>query len=361
MKLLIQPDDGVASLLKAISHAKQCIEIVVFRFDQREIEHALAAAVTRGVSVHALIANTNKSGEENLRRLETRFLGQGITVARTADDLVRHHGKMMIIDRRELWLLAFNFTHQDIDRSRSFGLVTTSRDLVREAERLFEADAKRLPYEAGSDRFIVSPANARKELAAFLRRARKQLLIYDPEVSDPTMIGILEERAKAGVEIRIIGKFIRRSSRIQVRKPVLRLHARTILRDGQAAFIGSQSLRELELDSRREVGLIFRDAKIIKRMSDVFLEDWERKELAEVAPVDEPLTAAKVAKRVAKAVAEELPPVAPAVNQAVREAGGSRIDAQEVESIVKDAVREAVREAVQDVVGEVVQHNGGGR
>ena len=182
--------------IKAISRAKSSIEIVIFRFDQREVERALAAAVSRGVSVHALIAHTNRAGEENLRKLEMRLLGSGITVARTADDLVRYHGKMMLIDRRELFLLAFNLTHQDIDRSRSFGLITRSRDLVREAGRLFEADVKRHPYESGSDQFIVSPVNARKRLGAFLKGARKRLLIYDPEVSDPAMIAILEERAQ---------------------------------------------------------------------------------------------------------------------------------------------------------------------
>src|SRR5215468_4890854 len=206
MKLLIQPEDGVSPIVKAISHAKERVEIVIFRFDEGVVERALAAAVSRGVAVHALIAHTNRAGEESLRKLEMRLLAHGITVARTADDLVRYHGKMMLIDRRDLYLLAFNLTRQDIDRSRSFGIITRSRDLVREAQRLFEADVKRHPYESQSDKLIVSPVNARHRLSAYLKGAKKRLLIYDPEVSDPTMIRILEERVKAGVDVRIIGK-----------------------------------------------------------------------------------------------------------------------------------------------------------
>jgi hypothetical protein len=38
-----------------------------------------------------------------------------------------------------------------------------------------------------------------------------------------------------------------------------RLHVRAMVRDGRRAFIGSQSLRRLELDERREIGLIIRD------------------------------------------------------------------------------------------------------
>ena len=74
MKLIVQPADGAAPLLKAIRRAKKSIEIVIFRFDQTEIEHALEDAAQRGVFVHALIAFTNRGGEKNLRKLEMRFL-----------------------------------------------------------------------------------------------------------------------------------------------------------------------------------------------------------------------------------------------------------------------------------------------
>ena len=118
MKLLIQPGDGVAPLVEAINGAKSRVEIAIFRFDRNEIEKALANAAARGVFVHALIAYTNRGGERNLRKLEMRLLEAGITVARTADDLIRYHDKYLIIDRRELFLLSFNFTYLDIDHSR---------------------------------------------------------------------------------------------------------------------------------------------------------------------------------------------------------------------------------------------------
>jgi phosphatidylserine/phosphatidylglycerophosphate/cardiolipin synthase-like enzyme len=41
VKLLIQPEDGVAPLVAAIRKAKKSIHIVVFRFDRAEIETAL--------------------------------------------------------------------------------------------------------------------------------------------------------------------------------------------------------------------------------------------------------------------------------------------------------------------------------
>src|SRR5258705_2594305 len=106
---------------------------MIFRFDRREIETALVAAATRGVAVHALIAYTNRGGEKNLRKLEMRLLDAGITVSRTSDDLARYHGKMMIIDHRVLHVFAYNFTYLDIERSRSFGIITRDKKLVHEA------------------------------------------------------------------------------------------------------------------------------------------------------------------------------------------------------------------------------------
>ena len=52
-----------------------------------------------------------------------------------------------------------------------------------------------------------------------------------------------------------------------------------MIRDGDTVFVGSQSLRALELDARREVGLIARDPKVVKRMQEVFEEDWAKTDL----------------------------------------------------------------------------------
>ena len=206
MRLIIEPDDGVSPLLSAIKSAKESIDLAIFRFDQPDLGKALKAAVARGVKVTALVASVNHGGEKSLRKLEMRFLEAGITVARSASELTRYHDKVIIVDRRTLYVLSFNFTHLDIDRSRGFGIVTHNSKWVAEAVKLLDADSKRATYCCGLDTFVVSPVNARKVLGNFLKRAHKQLLIYDPKISDKQMIRILEDRAKAGVEIRVIGE-----------------------------------------------------------------------------------------------------------------------------------------------------------
>ena len=198
LKLLIQPGDGVERLLKGIKKAKKSIEIVIFRFDRDEITRELVDAVEPGVFVHALIAFTNRGGEENLRKLEMRLLERGITVARTAGDLVRYHGKMMVVDRKELYVLAFNLTHLDIDHSRSFGIITRNTKLVKEAGRLFDADTKRQEFTPEHAKFVVSPANSRSVLSAYIKSAKKELLIYDPKVSDRNSVASARRAPEGG-------------------------------------------------------------------------------------------------------------------------------------------------------------------
>jgi len=362
LKLLVQPGDGVGPIVKAIKKATKSVQIVIFRFDRLEVEKALEDAVKRGVSVDSLIAFTNRGGEKNLRRLELRFLERGVTVARTADDLVRYHGKMMIVDGKELHLLAFNYTQVDTERSRSFGLITRDKQLIKAAEELFDCDCKRRPFKPKSSRFLVSPSNAREELARFIKGARKELLIYDVKISDREMIKLLEERARDGVDIRVIGKMARHSSQISIRQLAeLRLHTRTFVRDRKDAFIGSQSLRELELDERREIGAIFRGKRVIDRIIDVFEGDWKAGVVATGDDADDVVKppAAKVAKKVAKAVSKILPPVAPVVEEVVRDVlkpgNGVPIGPDEIEETVKTAVKQAVKQVVRESVEDVIE------
>jgi cardiolipin synthase A/B len=368
VKLIIQPADGVAPLLAAIKRARKSVEIAIFRLDRKDIERALVAAAARGVRVTALIAFHNRGGEKRLRQLELQCLAAGITVARTADDLIRYHGKYILIDRRVLYVLSFNFTALDIDHSRGFGVLTSRPDCLQEAANLFTADCGRTPYAPKVEKFVVSPANARRVLGTFLKRAKKQLLIYDPNISDREMLGILHERARAGVEVKVIGQVAGRPA-FEVKKLAgMRLHTRTIIRDRSEAFVGSQSLRPAELDSRREVGLLVRAPRAVKQLLDTFELDWNRVKAAsaplpaavEETPPDSPrpeVPPPASAKDVAKAIGvftHELESLATTVKAAVREAvvkaGDDVLHDKDVKDTMKQVVKQAVKEAVKDAV-----------
>jgi cardiolipin synthase A/B len=273
MKLIVEPDEGLAPVLTAIKQAAKSIDVLIFRLDRIELAKALEAAVARGVRVRTLTAHTNRGGSKFLRKLELELLEGGVTVSRTANDLVRYHGKMMIIDGRILHVYGFNFTALDI-KSRSFGIITKNPKLVREAQKLFEADFERQPYKSGAERLIVSPENSRERLAAFIKATRRQLLIYDPQVTDDAMLRIISGLINNDVDVRIIGRVEAKWNVKSEKFPGKRLHIRAMIRDGRRAFVGSQSLRRLELEKRREIGVIITDENVVRQLQEVFESDW---------------------------------------------------------------------------------------
>jgi cardiolipin synthase len=281
MELIIQPKDGLTPLVSAIKKATKEIDITIFRFDLKELQRALESAVTRGVKVHALIAHTSGGGAKRLRKLELELLEKGVTVSRTDDDLLRYHNKMVLIDRDTFYALGFNFMRLDIEKSRSMGVATKNKTIVSEAIRLFDADSTRQPYTAGHDSLLVSPENARTGLAKFIKGARKELLIYEMKISDRAMIKLLQDRVKAGVDVRIIGKVSKKGEGLTVEKmPGMRLHVRAMLRDQKDLFLGSMSLRALELDKRREVGVIVKERAAAKQFKELFEDDWSKTDTA---------------------------------------------------------------------------------
>jgi len=280
MQLITQPEDGIDPIVEAIDRAKKTIDIVIFRFDLNAVENALTTAVGRGVAVRALIAHTNRGGESKLRKLESHLLKVGVTLSRTADDMVRYHGKLLLVDSRRAYVLGFNYTRQDIEKSRSFGLMTRNPKIVRDVMRVVDADHNRTTPAIVSSRVVVSPENARERLAAFITGAKKELLIYDTGLTDDKMIALLKARGEAGVKIRVLGRVEKKwidELPWRVRSfSTMKLHVRSIIRDRKAAFVGSQSLRKLELDHRREVGLITKEVRTVRRMAALFDADWKK-------------------------------------------------------------------------------------
>jgi hypothetical protein len=284
-----------------------------------------------------------------------------------------------LIDRRVLYVLSFNFTHLDIDHSRGFGVATTSPAWVREASRLFRADCTRSEFKPSVETFVISPTNSRKALSAFLKRAKTQLLIYDPKISDKEMLRVLQDRAKAGVEIRVIGKVARGHKFDSKGLANHRLHTRTIIRDRSQAFIGSQSLRTSELDLRRELGLILKDKGVIKKLLDTFESDWISAEMTKgrasaIEPRDSyqtTITEEKKAEQIqqeqtekqtaiaVKTLKHELNPLAISVKRAVRKAVAKAGEDVLQDKGVKDTMKKVVKKVVKVAVKDAVEESGG--
>ena len=170
MKLLVQPDAGIEPWLRAIKSARKAIDILIFRLDRADLVDALRARPGHAGSTCARDRPHESRRGEEPQEAGDAMLDAGLTVTRTAGELLRYHGKMMVIDQRVLHLYGFNFTSLDFNRSRSFGVTTRNHGLVREALKLFEADSAR---QADTARKPADSSSARKTHASGCRSSSR--------------------------------------------------------------------------------------------------------------------------------------------------------------------------------------------
>jgi phosphatidylserine/phosphatidylglycerophosphate/cardiolipin synthase-like enzyme len=207
----------------------------------------------------------------------------------------------------------------------------------------------------------VSPVNARKRLTEFIAGAKKRLLIYEMKISDPDFLKLLNKKISDGVEVRILSRVSAKGGAIPVRRLPTRLHLRAILRDGKDAFVGSQSLRTLELEARREIGAIVGDKNVVKRMDEIFDQDWKRSEpVLEQDAITSSLNvpAKKVARQVARQIALK-PMVEKMLDKVIESRDDVTIEPEEVAQTVQEVFQQEVRGAVVDALKEVVLQSAG--
>ena len=99
------------------------------------------------------------------------------------------------------------------------------------------------------------------------------------KVQDQQAIGLLLRKASLGCNIKIISEDTSYDEVVpnyHVRKLArFKLHAKCVVVDGSRFFIGSQNIRPVSLDRRREVGLIAEDEAMARKIERVFDEDWD--------------------------------------------------------------------------------------
>lgn len=138
----------------------------------------------------------------------------------------------------------------------------------------------------------------------------------------------------------------------------MRLHTRVIIRDCKQAFLGSQSMRKLELDERREIGMIVNNAKVVGSLVTVFEDDWKASTSADRRANKKRVSAGaeRTSRKVTKAVRRKIAP-APVVQQVVKvieKEAKVDVDSAEASEVVKGALAKAVKKATAKIVEEAV-------
>lgn len=283
-ELLIGPEDWPAEVVPAIAAAEDSIDMLMYQLSRDDAVDALVAAATeRGVTVRVVLDRNQVVNQE----ARDTLTAAGIEVRSSPADFRYAHAKLLIIDHQSAIALSGNLNGSST-LERNFAVVDRDWDDLVDAQAVFDADwaADGGPVtqpDLSCTRLVVSPLNSRERLAALYAGAQERLDVALMSITDRPLLDSLEERAAAGVPVRVllavpswIGANQATGEELAARgipvKFMAHLHAKLVLAD-QVAFVGSENMSSTSLDRNREVGL-FVDGAAAAAASAQFEADW---------------------------------------------------------------------------------------
>jgi cardiolipin synthase len=256
-RLVIVPRLRRRTIVAAIRAARARLVLSIFRCDDRAVLRALADAARRGVQTSVLMTARARAAGKDLDALHAWLIASGIEVRRFAGGM-KYHAKYLVADTRLALVTTSSYTARCFERTCDFTLVTRDPTVVSGLRKLFDADWNGRPVtftDAQRARLIVGPEHEpRHRFAALVCEARHRVRILDAKLADPHIVGLLEDRQRAGV-------IVERARRRHVRP--LRRHGKLLTVDGVAAAIGTLALAVGALERRRELAVVTRDPQLL--------------------------------------------------------------------------------------------------
>jgi phosphatidylserine/phosphatidylglycerophosphate/cardiolipin synthase-like enzyme len=292
--VIVLPDDSAKPILDAIAAAKKSLRIKMFVFSDPSLIEAVVAAHQRGVKVQVMLNPARRSGEEENAESRKKLTAAGVEVKDSNPEFDLTHEKSMVVDAATAFVKSLNWDPKNLTETRDYAVVTDDPDEVAEIAACFDADWHRKPFDPGEDaRLIWCNKNGRERIAHFIDKAKHTIFVQNERYQDPVIIERLIRAHERGVKIHIMArpphtlkkdKLLEGVSGLRMMHDVgikvhtlkhLKLHAKMLLADGEAAIVGSINLAPGSFDSRRELAIKVHDKHVVNRLQKIAEHDWE--------------------------------------------------------------------------------------
>ena len=261
--------DPGAVLESAVRSAQKRVWVTVYILSDKGLRSALADAARRGVDVR-LVLEGNVVGQPTINRKPAAALAAAGAKISWSDPsrFTYTHAKFLLADGA-WWIGTGNFAHSSFTKNREFFLGGTDPAVLSALESVFTADAAHDPTGVVAPPLVLAPVDARAKILAVMRGAARTLDVYAQTLTDREVLGVLRDRAAAGVRVRVLlgsADVVRDNAKLLVTlrgwgiaaaapdKPYV--HAKAAVADGARAYVGSANFTANSMDRNREVGLL---------------------------------------------------------------------------------------------------------
>ncbi|HEX6508051.1 MAG TPA: phospholipase D-like domain-containing protein [Chloroflexota bacterium] len=277
-----QPDAHLSPVLQLIRKARKSIRLEVYLLTDRSIVAELQKARQRGVDVRVLLEQRPYGAGRYAQLGYSHLQAAGVPVRWANEAAFTYtHEKSMEVDGALAGIFTFNFSSSGFLSNREFGLIEQSSTDARAIGTIFDADWNRQKPKYTAPDLVISPYNSRHVFTTLIDSARHTLDLYAEEVNDSAIEGLLASAVKRGVRVRLIvpssspGVDTVRGAGVAVKlQPHPYVHAKAIVADGHAFYIGSENISGTSLDKNREAGITLDNRTLAQFVESVFASDW---------------------------------------------------------------------------------------
>ncbi|HEY0754655.1 MAG TPA: phospholipase D-like domain-containing protein [Ktedonobacteraceae bacterium] len=295
LRILVEPDMGPAPIVSAIRAARQTVFMEMYLLSNKSIIAALEEDANQGLDVRVMLeqhpyGGTPLSPQETLARLQAA----GVKTRFSNPDFPLTHEKGLLIDNAVAYIMTSNMTNAALGvgnytLNREYDIVDTNTQDVQAIAAIFQADWQRGTVSFNAPDLVVSPLNARLAFNLLIASASQTLLVTAEEMQDSGIEQDLIAAAQRAVNVQVIlptpgggssdsnlnGILAIKQGGVHVREdPRLYMHAKTLIVDGQRAFVGSENISTPSLDQNRELGIIIADGSVLQTLQQTFQKDW---------------------------------------------------------------------------------------
>ncbi len=295
------PNDDHSQLLAAFAEAKVSIKVGIFGISGKPIADGLVAAQKRGVAVTVICDKYCTTGDKRSAVFQ-QLKDAGVTLYLASPGFTISHWKMFIIDDVRVFISTMNFINRFI-QMRDMGLFVTNPSIVKEVLSVFNADIENSKNQTALTPFVSqpnliwSPTNSETKLVQLILSAEDTIDIWIENMGNPEIHKALKTSIANGVKVRLmtslcslgmdptiafmhLHELISFGIQVQVMpypasetQPYI--HAKVVVVDKKVTFLGSENLSYNSLLKARELGIIFKNIEIQKRISDLYESDWK--------------------------------------------------------------------------------------
>lgn len=293
LRLIVEPDEGVAPVRELIDSAQTSLLIKQFTFTEPSLIQAVIDRRRAGVNVRVMLNAARSGGDRANDETYAQFEAADIAVQWASPNFYVTHEKSVVVDEEVALVATFNMCDKYFTRTRDYGVITDNPLHVAQIVEVFNADWDHTDWTPTRyDGLLWSNSNSRLHMARFIDTAKHRLAIQHPKYVDAVILDHIAAAAGRGVNVHVLCggrhgisdvdvldtfaslRTLRRFG-VKVRKQKnLRVHAKLLIVDDVHALVGSMNIDRSAFDLRRELGIAILQQDVVTRLKSVFDEDW---------------------------------------------------------------------------------------